>query len=230
MMHDTTSSHLEGALERGFSIPVPTGSRAVIDRRVEAAITREVARRSGRSRGFRLPMPTRLLIGVAAAALIAGTVVGGGTIFSRLIGGAPLMENVWDRATVIGQSRTDAGYTILFERAAADREHIWVIVSVTAASAPAADIGRLRVIDAHGVVIKGGTCAGTGDVRGASATLCGLHVPDGITPQGPFTLEVTSVTTAAGETLGHWTFTFDVPLTAPFSPAPAMSTGRADAH
>jgi hypothetical protein len=231
MMHDTSGSDLEAALERSFSIRVPVRRRDFIDRRFEAVIADEMARRTNRIRGFRSRMPARLLVGIAAAVLITGTVVGGGTIFGRLIGGAPLMENVWDRATEIGQSKTDAGYTIHLERAAADRMHVWVIVSVTGASGAEAALGRLRVIDANGVVIEGGTCAGTGDVQGASAELCGLHVPDGMTPRGPFTLEVTSVTTAAGEieTLGQWTFTFDVPLTAPFSPAPANATGRAAA-
>jgi hypothetical protein len=232
MIPDATNPHLEGALGRSFSISVPTRSRDAIDRRVEAAISREAARRTSRVRGFRVQMPARVLVGVVAAVLITGSVMAGGTIFSQLISGAPLMENVWDRASEIGQTRTDVGYTILLERAAVDRGHVWVIVSVTAASAPVASIGRLRVIDAHGVVISGGTCAGTGDLQGVSATLCGLRVPDGITPQGPFTLEVTSVTTAAGEieTPGNWTFAFNVPLTAPFSPAPAMATGSDDAH
>jgi hypothetical protein len=231
MTLDTSDSNFEAALGRSFSIPVPLGSRDVIDRRVEVAIASETARRASRIRGRRFPMPARLLLGgVAAAALLTGTVVAGGTIFSQLIGGAPLMENVWDRATEINQSRTDAGYTIHLERAAADREHVWVIASVTAASGAASDIGRMRVIDANGVVIRPGTCAGTGDVRGASAVLCGCNVPAGITPRGPFTLEVTSVTTAAGETEtpGHWTFTFDVPLTSPFHPGPATATVRPD--
>lgn len=136
------------------------------------------------------------------------------------------MENVWDRATAIGQSSTDAGYTIHLERAAADQEHIWVIASVASASGAEASLGRLRVVDATGAVIKGGTCAGTGVVQGVSAELCGLTVPDGITPRGPFTLEVTSVTTAAAETevSGQWTFTFDVPLTAAFTPAPPQAS------
>jgi len=231
MVHDTTNSDLEAVLERSFSLPVPSLSRDVIDRRVEAAIARDTARHASRGRGFRFRIPARLLVGVAAAVLLTGTVVGGGTLFGLLVGGAPLMENVWDRATEINQSSTDAGYTIHLERAAADREDVWVIVSVTAASGTEASLGRMRLIDANGVVIAGGTCAGTGDVRGVSAELCGLHVPTGITPHGPFTLEVTSVTTAAGETEtpGHWTFTFDVPLTAPLSPAPANATGRAGA-
>ncbi len=234
MTLDTSDSNLEAALGRSYSIPVSVRSRDVIDRRVEVAITLETARRTRRVLGRRFPMPARrLLVGVAVALLLTGSVAAGGTIFSQLIGGAPLMENVWDRATEIGQSRTDAGYTILLERAAADREHVWVILSVTAASGAAADIGRFRVIDANGVVIRPGTCAGTGDVRGASAVLCGCNVPAGITPRGPFTLEVTSVTTAAGETEtpGHWTFAFDVPLTTPFGrgPANATATVRPDA-
>jgi hypothetical protein len=232
MTHSTSGQDLEAALGRSFSVPVPLRSREVIDRRVESAIAHRTARRTSRVRGFHFPMAARrLLVGVAAAVLLTGTVAAGGTIFSRLIGNAPLMENVWDRATEIGQSSTDAGYTIHFERAAADREHVWVILSVTATSGPAADIGRLRIVDANGIVIGGGTGAGTGDVHSVTAALYGLNVPAGITPHGPYTLEVTSVTTGAGdiEMSGHWTFTFDVPLTAPFGPGPANATVRPDA-
>jgi hypothetical protein len=236
MTLDTSGSDLEAALGRSFSIPVPVHSRDVIDRRVEVAIADETARRASRVRGFRFPGPVRLLFaGVAVAVLLTGTVAAGGTIFSQLLRGAPLMENVWDRATEIDQSSTDAGYTIHLERAAADREHVWVIVSVTAASGAEAGLGRMRVVDANGVVISGGTGAGTGDIQGVSAELYGLHVPAGVTPHGPFTLDVTSVWTAGGvprewtETPGHWTFTFDVPLTAPFNPDPASVTVRPDA-
>jgi hypothetical protein len=227
---DTTGSDLEAALGRSFSFPVPVRSRNVSDRRVEVAIASETARRTSRVRGRGFPMSARrLLVGVAAGLLLAGTVAAGGTLFSRLIGGAPLLEDVWDRATEIGQSTTDAGYTIVLERAAADPERVWVAVSVTAASGTGADLGRMRVTDANGVVMDGGTGAGAADVRGVSATLFGFRVPDGITPHGPFTLEVTSVMTAAGETPGHWTFTFDVPLTSAASRGPANATAQPDA-
>lgn len=228
MTPDATDFDPEAALGRSFSIVLPIRSREVITARVNAAIATETMRRASRVGSHRVRMPARrLLLGVAAAMLLTGTIaVAGGSLFSQLIHGAPLLENVWDRATQIGQSRTDAGYTIVLQRAAADRERVWVALSVTATSGAEADIGRLRVVDANGVVMGGGTGAGTGDVRGVSASLTGLIVPDGITPHGPFTLEVTSVTTAAGETPGHWTFSFDVPLTDPFSPGPAKATAR----
>lgn len=231
MTHDTTEFDLDAALGRSLSLPVPARSRDVIDHRVEVAITSETARRTSRVPGRGFPMPARrLLVGVAAAVLLAGTVAAGGTLFSQLIGGAPLLENVWDRATDIGQSATDAGYTIVLERAAADPERIWVAVSVTAASGTGADLGRMRVVDANGVVMDGGTGAGTDDVRGVTATLFGFGVPDGITPRGPFTLEVTSVMTRAGDTTpGHWTFKFDVPLTSAPIRAPAKATTKPDA-
>jgi hypothetical protein len=227
MTNDTAGSDLEAALGRSFAIAVPVRSREVIDGRVEVAIASDMARRTSRVRDRGFPMPARrLLVGVAAAVLLTGTIAAGGTLFSRLIGGAPLLEDVWDRATEIGQSTTDAGYTIVLERAAADPERVWVAVSVTAASGTGADLGRMRVTDANGVVMDGGTGAGTADVRGISATLFGFRVPDGMTPHGPFSLEVTSVMTAAGETPGHWTFTFDVSLTSPSSRAPANTTAQ----
>lgn len=224
MTPDTTGSDVETALGRSFSIPVPVRSRKVIDRRVELAIASEAERRTGRGRERRLPWPARrLLVGIAAAVLLTGTVAAGGTLFSRLIAGAPLLENVWDRATEIGQSTTDSGYTITLERAAADPDRVWVALT-------GADPGRMRVIDANGVVMDGGTGAGATDVRGVSATLFGFLVPNGIVPHGPFTLEVTSVMTPGGETPGLWTFTFDVALTPAFSGTPTNATARPDAH
>ncbi len=127
----------------------------------------------------------RLWVGVAAAVLLAGTVAAGGTLFNQLIRGAPLLEDVWGRATKIGQSTTDAGYTIVLERAAADSERVWVALSVTAEPRTGADVGRMRVTDANGVVMDGGTGVGTGEVRGVSASLFGFKVPDRITPTVP---------------------------------------------
>lgn len=215
MTNDTIDFDLEAALGRSFAIPVPVRSRAVIDHRVNAAIASATVRRTGWIPGRGSSRPARrLLVGVAAAVLLTGTVAAGGTLFSQLIGGAPLLENVWERATDIGQSATDAGYTIVLERAAADRERVWVALSLAAASGIAANPERMRIIDANGVVMDGGVGAGRADVRGVTAWLFGFRVPDGITPHGPFTLEVTSVTTTSGATTpGHWTFKFDVPLT-----------------
>jgi len=216
MTHDTVGSDLEAALGRSFSNPVPARIRDFIDRRVEAAIASEIARPTRRVQGRGFPRPARrLLVGVAAAVLLTGTVAAGGTLFSQLIAGAPLLDDVWDRSIEIGQSKTDAGYTIVLERAAADPERVWV-----ALSGVGADPGRMRVIDANGVVMDGGIGVGDADRRGSTATLFGFQVPDGITPHGPYILEVTSVMTAPFEmTRGDWTFTFDVPL------GPAWSRG-----
>ena len=205
---DISSADLEAALGRTFSTPVPPRSRSFIDLRLEGAIASEITRRTSRNRGRRSPKPPRrMLVGVAAALLLTGTVAAAGTLFSQLIGGAPLLESVWDRATEIGQSTTDSGYTIILERAAADPERVWVAIS-----ANGADPARMRVTDAKGVVMDGGVGVGDADARGVTATLFGFRVPDGVTPSGPFTLEVTSVMTAAGETRGRWVFTFDVPI------------------
>lgn len=220
MTHNTADSDLEAALGQSFSIAVPVRSRETIDQRVEVAIASESARRARRGRGFSM-RPRRLLVGVAAAVLLTGTVAAGGTLLSQLTTHAPLLQSMWERSTEIGQSTTDAGYTIVLERAAADSERVWVAVTVAAASGTGADLGRMQVIDANGVVLDGGTGAGTGDVKGVTAMIFGFKVPNGIVPHGPFTLEVTSVTTTAGETQGHWALTFEVPLTPASSRAPA---------
>jgi hypothetical protein len=139
-----------------------------------------------------------------------------------LIAGAPLLENVWARAKVIQESSTNARYTVVLERAAADRDRVWVALSVKAESGPAAAaLGRMRVTDANGVVMDGGTGLGSGVVHGMTASLFGFKVPPGITPRGPFTLEITSVMTpSTREVAGRWAFTFDVPLTRAYGGAP----------
>lgn len=230
MTHDTADSEIEAALGRSLSFAVPVRSRNAIERRVEAAISSESARRERQVGGRGLSMPARrILLGVAAAVLMTGTVAAGGTILSQLVGGAPLLEDMWDRSTEIGQSTTDAGYTIVLERAAADSERIWVAVTVASESGSEADLGRMQVIDANGVVFDGGTGAGATDLNGVSAMIFGFKVPNAITPHGPFTLEVTSVTTMAGETPGQWAFTFEVPLMPAASRAPANATPAAPA-
>jgi hypothetical protein len=145
-----------------------------------------------------------------AAIVLAGTAVAGGTLFDRLVGGAPMLENVWDRATDVGQSVTDAGYTVTLERAAVDPDRLWVGVSVASAEGTA-DIWDMNVTDANDVMLTGGTGVGTGDVNGTAAVLFGFQVPDGVSLKGPFTLDVTALEVAGEKTPGSWKFTFDVP-------------------
>ncbi len=149
-------------------------------------------------------------------------------LFNQLISGAPLLENVWDRATDVGLSVTDAGYTVTLEKAAVDSDRVWVALSVTSESG-SASIWDMRVTDAAGVAFTGGTGAGTGEVGGQSATLFGFQVPDGVTPTGPFVLEVTALgDDAAGEAgqsiAGTWRFSFDASLTPTWSQPPAQVT------
>jgi hypothetical protein len=213
MTPDTTTAGVETALRRAFSITVPVDQRRVIDRRVRVAVAaRPTHVRAGT---FRRPRRAVLVGAAAAVLLLTATVAAGATLFGSLIRGAPLLEDVWARATVIHQSATNAGYTIVLERAAADRDRIWVAFSVKSESGPpAADWGRMRVTDANGVVMDGGTGVGSGVVHGATASLFGFKVPAGVTPQGPFTLEVMSLVTGSGKDVpGHWAFAFDVPLT-----------------
>jgi hypothetical protein len=227
-MHDTTDFDVEAALGRSHSFVVPISSRATIDRRIDVAMISESMHRARRGRRFSM-RPRRVLLGVAAAILLTGTVAAGGTLLGRLTTHAPLLESMWDRSTKIGLSATDSGYTIVLERAAADPQRVWVGVTVAATSGKGADLGRMQVVDANGVVYDGGTGAGTGDVKGATAMIFGFKVPDGTTPKGPFTLDVTSVTTTEGEKLGHWAFSFDVPLTRAASQVPAIATPTPDA-
>jgi hypothetical protein len=215
MTPDITTADVEALLGRAFAYAVPSRSRDAMNGRVQAATVSRVSRRGVT---FRKP-GRRILLGLIAAALLTGGVAAGGTLFNSLTAGAPLLEDVWARASVIRQSATSAGYTVVLERAAADRDRVWVAVSVKAESrAAAVALGRMRVIDANGIVMDGGTGVGSGDIRGVTASLFGFKVPAGVTPEGPFTLEVTSLMTPSTEDVaGHWAFTFDVPLTPAFT-------------
>jgi hypothetical protein len=222
-MTPDTDFDFEAALGRSLSLVVPASSRASIDGRVNLAMAAEATRRA-RPQRRAVMRPRRVLVGIAATDLLTGTVAAGGTLLSRLTTHAPLLQSMWERSTEIGQSVTDSGYTIVLERATADPERIWVAMTVAAASGTGAELGRMQVVDANGVVYDGGTGAGAEDVKGTTAMIFGFKVPDGATPLGPFTLEVTSVITATGETPGHWSFAFDVPLTPATSQVPAKTT------
>jgi len=212
MTTDTNHRDVEGALARRLAFGLPASTRGSIDGRVQAAIAvdgRYLPRAVRQRRRF--AFTPRLLAGLGVAAIVlAGTAFAGGTLFDRLVGGAPMLENVWDRATDVGQSVTDAGYTVTLERAAVDPDRVWVGVSVSSAEGTA-DIWDMRVTDANDVVLTGGTGAGTGNVNGTAAVLFGFRVPDGVTLEGPFTLEVTALDVAGVQTPGTWHFTFDVP-------------------
>ena len=211
MTSRATDDQLESAIARGLSFNPSADARTHMDRRVEDAIVAESRRRvDARRRSF--SRPRRLIVGVVAATLLlAGTVTAAGTLLDRLVADAPLLESVWSRATPVRQTATDSGYTLTLEKAAADSERIWVALTVSGG----ADIAALRIIDGNGVVMGAGTGAGTGVAAGASALLFGFAVPDGITPAGPFTLEVTGLQVAGEQRLGDWSFAFDVPLTRP---------------
>ncbi len=216
---------VEEILRATFTFDLSPDTRRSIDRRVEAAVASDRHYRpAGAPRRRLLKLTPRMLGGLAVATLLlATTAVAGGTLLSRLTDGAPLLENVWDRATDVGKSVTDAGYTVTLEKAAVDRDRVWVALVVTS-EAGGADIWDMRVTDANGIVLTGGTGAGTGDVRGESATLFGFKVPDGVTPAGPFVLEVTALEVNGEKTPGAWTFTFDAPLTPAWPDAPAEMT------
>ena len=185
-----------------------TRARAIADQHVSRAIAMESAHRNGSSRRFILTRSRGLLLGGVAAALLAGSVAASGGLFDRLIGGAPVLQAAWQNAADVGASVTDSGYTIVLEKAAVDGEH-GGSRRVVGSPSPA-DFGQMQMTDANSVVLSSGTGAGSGDVRGESAMIFGFTIPDGVTPQGPFTLEVTSVTDSTELIAGHWTFTFDV--------------------
>lgn len=210
MKPETTIADVDSMLKGSLDFPMSTRARSIADQHVSRVIAGESARR-GSVRPWSFLNRTRgVLIGGIAAALLAGSVAASGGLFDTLITGSPDLEDVWLNGHDIGASVTDAGYTIVLEKAAVDSERVWV--ALTLVESPAgADLGQMQVTDANGVVLTGGTGAGTGAVAGQSATIFGFSIPEGTTPQGPYTLEVKSVTAGDALVPGDWTFTFDLP-------------------
>jgi hypothetical protein len=217
MAHDSIVLDLEGALSRSFAGAMPAERRAVVDRRISKAVSTTPYRRSGGDRTSRagswrhVSLRRMALIGAAVVVLGAGTVAAAGTLFERLTANAPLLTDIWAQSTVVHEAATDAGYTITLERAAIDQGRVWVALSVAAKSGTNGSPDRMQLTDANGAVYTGGVGA-LGEVNGQSATIFGFKVPAGSTPAGPYVLEVTSLSLAAGEQSGSWTFTFNVPL------------------
>jgi hypothetical protein len=219
MTTDARDHTVEETLQDAFSFGLSGDMRHSIDRRVGAAVESERRYRPATRPRLRILTP-RMFAGLAAAmVLLAATAVAGGTLFSRLITGAPLLENVWDRATDVGETITDAGYAVTLEKVAVDPDRVWVALAVDGA-----DIWDMRVTDANNAVYTGGTGAGAGDPNGQRATLFGFQVPQGVTPTGPFILEVTALDVNGVKTPGTWRFTFNAPLTPGWSEAPAVMT------
>lgn len=224
MTTDARDRKVEHALQDAFSFGLSDETRGSIDCRVEAAVGADRRQRHATPRRRLARLTPRVFGGlVAAMLLLAAGAVAGDTLFSQLIAGAPLLENVWDRATEVGESVTDAGYKVTLEKVAVDPDRVWVALAVGSDSG-GADIWDMRVTDANGVVLSGGTGAGVGDIGGERATLFGFRVPEGVTPTGPFVLEVTALEVAGAKTPGTWRFTFDAPLTPAWSERPAQMT------
>jgi hypothetical protein len=213
--HDSIAFDLEEALSRSFSGAMPAERRAVVDRRISKAVSTTPSRHSGGNRlslggaSRRVSLRRMTLIGAAVVILGAGTVAAAGTLFDRLTANAPLLTDVWARSTIVHEAATDAGFTITLERAAVDDGRIWVALSVAAKTGTNGSPDRMELTDANGAVYAGGVGA-LGEVKGQSATVFGFKVPEGTMPAGPYVLEVTSLSLAAGEQPGSWTFTFDV--------------------
>lgn len=209
MRHETTLSDLVSSLERSFDFPM-SNARRVADQYVSHAIAAESARRRRSPRWFVLTRSRGVLVGTLAAVTVAGSVAAFGGLFDSLIAGSPVLTAAWQDAHEVNESASDAGYTFVLEKAAIDSKRLWVAVTLSNAPAPA-DPGEMQVTDANGVVLTGGTGAGTGDVAGESATIFGFAIPEGSELHGPLTLEIKSLTGPDGLVPGLWTFTFDVP-------------------
>ncbi|MGI8930120.1 MAG: hypothetical protein ACR2F5_02280 [Candidatus Limnocylindria bacterium] len=217
MNAETEVRALENALRRTMAFPMETASRAVTDGYVQRALVAEATRRASLARRPLILRSRGFLAGAVAAALVVSTVAASGSIYEAMTGGSPMLEAAWQNADVIDQSVEDAGVTVVLERAGIESDRFWVALTATADGDEPPDIGLMELVDVNGTVMSGGTALGSGDLAGSSATLFGFTIPAEVTPQGPFTLAITSVTTTeisavntAEHIPGDWTFTFDL--------------------
>ena len=209
MRPEVTLDAFDALVADALSFQLRDDVRASIDRRVAAMIaSRQPSRGFGVAPHLVRVTPRAFAAVVAAMVLLAAAAIAGGTLFTRLIAGAPLLEEVWSRATDVDQHVTSAGYTISLEKVAVFEGRVWVALTISSPKG-SADIGRMRLMDTNGIVLEGGTGVGTGDVRGDTAVLFGFKVPDGIAPTAPFVLEISQLEVNGTRISGLWRFSFE---------------------
>ena len=164
----STNETIEARLQRALEVDPSEDALAWLDRRVSQVIARPVAHNAAR-RGRRLPLLLRPLPLLAAFLLLTGADAGTLGLLERIAtesGGG--YRVAWERAEVLGISHTDAGFTVMLERAYADINQVVVSLNVqgprTGEEGSSVDLG-ISLIDAAGEHREQvGTAAGNTDL------------------------------------------------------------------
>jgi len=142
----TTYDDVEFRLRQALEVSLPKEGGRVLDARVARAMAHPIPARDlrlGNSRSLARPLAL-----AAALALAAGTVAAGVSLLERLAGeSTPGVHAAWDDAEVLALRESDAGVTVVLERAYADVNQVAVFFTVEGLETVTSDAGELAPLD-----------------------------------------------------------------------------------
>ena len=142
----TTYDDVEFRLRQALEVSLPKEGGRVLDARVAKAMAHPIPARDLRLGGSR--SLTRALALAAALALVAGTVAAAVTLLERIAGeSTPGVQAAWDDAEVLALRESDAGVTVVLERAYADVNQVAVFFTVEGLETVTSDAGELAPLE-----------------------------------------------------------------------------------
>ncbi len=142
----TTYDDVEFRLRQALEVSLPKEGGRVLDARVARAMAQPIPARDLRLGGSR--SLTRALALAAALALVAGTVAAAVTLLERIAGeSTPGVQAAWDDAEVLALRESDAGVTVVLERAYADVNQVAVFFTVEGLETVTSDAGELAPLE-----------------------------------------------------------------------------------
>ncbi len=136
----TRYDDVEIRLRQALEVSPPEDGGRALDDRVARAMSQTIAARGWQMRGPR--SLTRPLALAAALALVAGTVGATLTLLERITSeSTPGVQAAWDNAEVLALRESDAGVTVVLERAYADLNQVAVFFTVEGLETVMSDSG-----------------------------------------------------------------------------------------
>ena len=142
----TTYDDVEFRLRQALEVSLPKEGGRVLDARVARAMAHPIPARDLRLGNFRsLARPLAL---AAALALAAGTVAAAVTLLERITSeSTPGVQAAWDDAEVLALRESDAGVTVVLERAYADLNQVAVFFTIEGLETVTSDAGELAPLE-----------------------------------------------------------------------------------
>lgn len=193
-------------LASAYAVDPPAGF-SIADERVRRAMSIPDGRRL-RPRGR-----AGLVLGLAAALLLAGAATGAITILERIAGFTPGTQAAWDGGVDIGQRQVHGDFSVTLVRGYADVDRVLLGLSVervgkgTTGDAPGLEV-ELR--DPAGVVLTAGPVPALGAIGESSRTDEVVSFGPTTKAKGDYTLRL-GFSPAKEHADLPWTFTFQLP-------------------